>query len=163
MPQAIDIVFFITAAGIVVAELKRGVGRALLDLITLFIALLAANAAAPVLSLHAGFSPSPPINFGWSYGICFAAFATVALTIARVADNIFRWTFGVMDAPLGAATGLCLAVLVLHAVAVTLNFGGAGIVAESTLGGEALNFKTYHTIVDGFTALGSHQILSHNS
>ncbi len=163
MPQAIDIVFFIIAAGIVLAELKRGLGRALLDFLALYGAFVAANAVAPMLAQHAGFSPSSPINFGWSYGICFAAFGTVALTVSRIANQVLQWEFGVMDAPMGAAAGLCLAVLVLHGVAIMLNFGGAGVLSGSMLGSEALDFRTYHTIVDGFTSLGAHSITSQNS
>ena len=146
-----DLVVILIIAAFGTVEARRGAAPAAMDCAALVIVGQIANGAHSSLASSLGVAPA--IGFT----ILFVVLGVLGILLARFLHHMTMISLDTFDATVGAIFGVASGIAVAHAFGqIVLVSGGPEYpaLAQSLLGDEVLNFKTYKRIVSGFMHLG---------
>ena len=146
----LDIVLTVGIIAVIALEANRGFERAGFDLLGLYIVLVVSGAVCEPLAQQLRLSGNHAAGVAMAYCIAFISFGMLALLVARSMSNNIDASVGMFERVMGAAAGMGVALVLAHAVVVTLHIEAstkvklASTLHESVVGQEVLYFQHYH-------------------
>jgi len=146
----VDIVVIALLVTVAIIEGKRGFGRALFDLIGVFIAL---RLSSVLVNPESGVLRPAVGSETISYLITFGVLAAVFVVIGHFIYSTMLFSADAFDAAFGVAIGLLVGVIICHAFVYGISIRAGvnesnNVVLASSISGEFLEFTTYHKIMN---------------
>ncbi len=154
----LDGLVLVVVVGMVFWEIRRDLGQALFDTISLVIGLRLAVWLGPALAPQLG-TGDPHRARAVALLLLFGVGTGAGMVVGFYLNAVTRWTLDQFDRVSGLLLGLSGAVIVCHVVVTAFALFGATkagppqYIAHSLLAQEALSFRTFHQVMHFFNGL----------
>jgi len=156
----VDLVIICLYVLIVILETRRGFGRAIFDTIGFFGVLKVTCFLYPTLARLATLSDASHTNQAIWFALLFIITTIIFMIISRLIYGYMLISLEVFDPMLGLVCGIVIGTVVAHlflrflVILFTPYHVGVDLIAQSMLGEELLDFKTYHKVLNTLYHLG---------
>jgi uncharacterized membrane protein required for colicin V production len=155
----VDLILILIICSAAAIGVKRGFGRTFFDFATLLAALYLVSMAYDSASTSIHFTADKTTNSTLVYSLLVTAIGAVCWFIGKLAYDSTLISLEPFETALGAVLGLGVACVCGHAFTKALALMGTvngklpDVLANSTLGMEFYDFKTYHSVITFLSSL----------
>ena len=155
-----DLVALALIVAVIWLESHRGFGRSVFDLLGAIISLKVAGLVSEPLAAAAPLLATPGANRAFWLVVVFVVLAVLTVIGSKFIYETTLMSLDVLDPLVGGILGLASGIVVAHIFMrmLLLSQGegeAAGVVLNSLMGEELLQFRTYHRVVTSLQNLGN--------